>query len=138
MTPAQFLTRVKRNEIPPVCLFLGQEGYNRRLCREALGRIYLNEGVRAAYRIGEYWDKRVQIDAVGLRHDNWIDLGECKWGSVPSVPELIAELEAKVRLYPNTNNATLGRMIFTRRAVKAAMQRNPVRFFSLEDLYAMG
>ena len=36
MTPAQFIARVKRNEIPPVCLFLGQEGYNRRLCREAL------------------------------------------------------------------------------------------------------
>jgi DNA polymerase-3 subunit delta len=36
MTPAQFLARIKRNEIPPVCLFLGQEGYNRRLCREAL------------------------------------------------------------------------------------------------------
>jgi DNA polymerase-3 subunit delta len=37
MTPAQFLARVKRNEIPPVCLFLGQESYNRRRCREALG-----------------------------------------------------------------------------------------------------
>jgi DNA polymerase-3 subunit delta len=36
MTPAQFLARVKRNEIPPVCLFLGQEGYNRKRCREAL------------------------------------------------------------------------------------------------------
>ncbi|HWE53131.1 MAG TPA: DNA polymerase III subunit delta [Bryobacteraceae bacterium] len=36
MTPAQFLARVKRKEIPPVCLFLGQEGYNRRLCREAV------------------------------------------------------------------------------------------------------
>ncbi len=36
MTSAQFLTRVKRKEVPPVCLFLGQEGYNRRLCREAL------------------------------------------------------------------------------------------------------
>jgi DNA polymerase-3 subunit delta len=36
MTPAQFLARVKRNEIPPVCLFLGQESYNRKRCREAL------------------------------------------------------------------------------------------------------
>jgi DNA polymerase-3 subunit delta len=36
MTPAQFLAKIKRNEIPPVCLFLGQEGYNRRRCREAL------------------------------------------------------------------------------------------------------
>ena len=30
------LARARRREIPPVCLFLGQEGYNRRLCREAL------------------------------------------------------------------------------------------------------
>ena len=36
MTPAQFLARVKRREIPPVCLFLGQEGWNRKRCREAL------------------------------------------------------------------------------------------------------
>jgi DNA polymerase-3 subunit delta len=36
MMPAQFLGRVKRNEIPPVCLFLGQEAYNRKRCRAAL------------------------------------------------------------------------------------------------------
>lgn len=36
MTPSQFVARVKRNGTPPVCLFLGQEGYNRRRCREAL------------------------------------------------------------------------------------------------------
>ena len=36
MTPAQFIARVKRSEIPPVCLFLGQESYNRRRCRQAL------------------------------------------------------------------------------------------------------
>lgn len=36
MTPAQFLARVKRKEIPPVCLFLGQESYNRKRCRQAL------------------------------------------------------------------------------------------------------
>jgi DNA polymerase-3 subunit delta len=36
MTPAQFLARVKRNELPPICLFLGQEGYNRRRCHDAV------------------------------------------------------------------------------------------------------
>ena len=36
MTPAQFISKVKRGGIPAVCLFLGQEGYNRRRCREAL------------------------------------------------------------------------------------------------------
>jgi DNA polymerase III subunit delta len=38
MTPAQFIARVKRNEIPPVCLFLGQESYNRRRCRQAVAQ----------------------------------------------------------------------------------------------------
>lgn len=36
MTPAQFLNRVKKGDIPPAVLFLGQESYNRRRCREAL------------------------------------------------------------------------------------------------------
>jgi DNA polymerase-3 subunit delta len=36
MTPAQFTARTKRNEIPPVVLFLGQEAYERRRCRQAL------------------------------------------------------------------------------------------------------
>lgn len=36
MTPSQFLSRMKRGEIPPVTLFLGQEGYERRRCRRAL------------------------------------------------------------------------------------------------------
>ena len=36
MTPAQFAAKIKRGEIPAVCLFLGQEGYTRRLCRQAL------------------------------------------------------------------------------------------------------
>jgi DNA polymerase-3 subunit delta len=36
MTPAQFLGLVKRGEIPPVVLFLGQESYNRKRCRAAL------------------------------------------------------------------------------------------------------
>ena len=36
MTPAQFLARVKKGDLPPVTLFLGQEGYYRSRCREAL------------------------------------------------------------------------------------------------------
>src|SRR5580700_9242930 len=36
MTPAQFLGRIKRNEVSAVTLFLGQESYNRKRCREAL------------------------------------------------------------------------------------------------------
>jgi len=36
MTPAQYIARLKRNEVPPVVLFLGQEAYERRRCRQAL------------------------------------------------------------------------------------------------------
>jgi hypothetical protein len=31
--------------------------------------------VNAAFEIGEYWDKHVQIDVVGLRDDHWTDIG---------------------------------------------------------------
>jgi DNA polymerase-3 subunit delta len=36
MTPAQYIAKLKKNEIPPVVLFLGQEAYERRRCRQAL------------------------------------------------------------------------------------------------------
>jgi DNA polymerase III subunit delta len=36
MSPAQFLARVKKNELPPACLFIGLEAYNRRRCTDAL------------------------------------------------------------------------------------------------------
>ncbi len=36
MTPSQFLAKIKKGDLPPVTLFLGQEGYNRRRCRDAL------------------------------------------------------------------------------------------------------
>jgi DNA polymerase-3 subunit delta len=36
MTPAQFIARAKKNDLPAVCLFLGQESYNRKRCRDAV------------------------------------------------------------------------------------------------------
>ena len=36
MTPDQFLARMKRGDLPPACLFLGQELFNRDRCRAAL------------------------------------------------------------------------------------------------------
>ncbi len=36
MNPDQFLARVAKQPLAPVYLFLGQEGYGRRMCREAL------------------------------------------------------------------------------------------------------
>ena len=121
-----------------------------RLCREALPLIYATEGVGAGFEVGEYWSPRrggarepyspetpsgVQIDVVGLRDDDWTDLGECKWGPVRSPGALEAELDRKARAYPNRRGATLGRRYFVRR--KPAARAASPGWHSLEDLYAL-
>ena len=106
-----------------------------RLCREALPRIYAHEAVATGFEVGEYWSAETQIDVVGMRDDNWTDLGECKWGPVRSPRALEAELERKLRHYPNRRGATLGRRYFTRS--KPAARRAASGWHSLEDLYAL-
>lgn len=108
------------------------------LCREALPRLYEQEGVGAAFTVGEYWDKEVQIDVVGLRDDNWTDLGECKWGPVHSFKQLTAELDRKVPAYPNPRNATIGRRLFLGKN-PPKMDTGPPdpRCHSLDDLYQL-
>lgn len=107
-----------------------------RLCRECLPLIYHAERVRAAFQCGEYWDKNVQVDVVGLRGDGWTDLGECKWGDIPSWATLAAELEAKISHYPNDRNATVGRRLFIR-AAKAKNMPKDMQVHTLTDLYAL-
>lgn len=46
MTPSQFLTQVKRGDVPPATLLLGSEAYDRRRCREALIEAHLTEEER--------------------------------------------------------------------------------------------
>jgi len=110
-----------------------------RLCREALPRLYEREGVTAAFEIGEFWSKDVQVDVVGLRDDGRIDLGECKWGTVRSAAALERDLDEKASRYPNPRNATLGRRIFTRgprpRRLSTAKNLSEIRWHTLEDLY---
>ncbi len=106
-----------------------------RLCREALPWLYRREGVTAAFEVGQYWSKSVQIDVVGVRADGWTDLGECKWGPVRSRRAVERELDAKVQAYPNPRDATIGRRIFSRKAPAAALQKTGVRWYGLEDLY---
>ena len=105
------------------------------LCREALPLIYTQEGVHAGFEVGEYWSKETQVDVVGLRDDNWTDLGECKWGAIGSVRALSEELEGKAARYPNARGATLGRRYFTRR--KPATRAGAPGWYSLDDLYAL-
>lgn len=109
-----------------------------RLCRESLPLIYARDKVRAHFKVGEYWDKHTQIDVVGVRDDNWTDLGECKWGDVPSFKALQAELNERVAKYPNERGATIGRHLFVRSA--KARSKNAVQdceVHTLADLYAL-
>jgi AAA+ ATPase superfamily predicted ATPase len=107
-----------------------------RLCRECLPMIYQAEGVRSAFECGEYWDKNVQIDVVGVRKDGWTDLGECKWGDVSSMPALVKELDSRLPLYPNHREATLGRRLFVR-SVKTRPKLPDVTLHTLDDLYRL-
>ena len=100
--------------------------------------IYAAEGVRAAFIVGEYWDAEVQIDVVGVRADNWTDLGECKWGAVNSLPALAAELAAKVPRFPNARNATIQCRLFVK-TLKSKPLPLPdgVKLHTLEELYEL-
>lgn len=107
-----------------------------RLCRESLANEYEREGV-ASFTVGEYWDAAAQIDIVGVRGDGWIDLGECKWGPIGSMESVVAELNRKASIYPNTRGATIGRRVFAHRLPKqsALGRHSDVIWRSLDDLY---
>ncbi|MCX6904270.1 MAG: ATP-binding protein, partial [Verrucomicrobia bacterium] len=109
-----------------------------RLCRESLPLLYLREGIRAPFTVGEYWDADVQVDVVGVRQDNWTDLGECKWGHVTSLAALTAELDEKIHRYPNARNATIGRRLFLRKSPAKSGPIPPgLRVHTLQELYGL-
>ena len=109
-----------------------------RLCRESLPLIYRAEKMHSSFQVGEYWDKNVQIDVVGLREDRWTDLAECKWSDVAALSPLVAELDAKVALYPNTRNATIGRRVFVRSLKGKAKPAVPgLHVHTLADMYKL-
>jgi AAA+ ATPase superfamily predicted ATPase len=108
------------------------------LCREALPVLYARERVTAAFDVGEYWDKRTQIDVVGVRDDGVVDLGECKWGRVRSAELVERELVGKASRFPNPRDATLRLRAFTRddTITQRAARASQVRWHDLADLYA--
>ena len=108
-----------------------------RLCREALVHLYDAEGVTAAFEVGEFWSKQMQVDLVGLRRDGWTDLGECKWGRVDSSASVEKELAHKRELFPNKRGATIGLRAFSRHG-KPGTASSKVRWHSLEQLYGEG
>jgi len=121
---------------PQLDAFYG-EGFER-LCRQALPALYQQEGVSAAFEVGEFWSPDVQIDIVGVRDDNWTDLGECRFGKVRSARAVADELDAKVQKYPNPRNATIGKRLFTRESVPEPRRSPGVRYHCLDDLYGDG
>ena len=104
-----------------------------RLCREALPDLYRREGVTAKFDVGEYWDKRVQIDVIGLREDGWTDIGECKWGPVRSARAVAQEVRDKSAHFPNERDASLGLRAFVRR--KPRVVDDSVQWHDLADVY---
>jgi hypothetical protein len=84
-------------------------------CRSWLQRHYItHEGATGEVVVGQYWrHETVQIDVVGKRtKDRWIDIGECKWGKVKSLPAVMDELERKAADYPLPKDFSLGRRLF--------------------------
>ncbi len=109
------------------------------LCREALPYLYDAEGLTAGFEVGEYWDKDVQIDLVGLRDDNWTDIGECKWVAFRSQRALVEEVRAKARRFQNARNATIGCRLFVQNGRQIPVKETEgVRWHSLEQLYGEG
>ena len=105
------------------------------LCMEALPFLYSKEDVSAPFEVGAYWDKNVQIDVVGFRQDDRIDIGECKWGTVTSLPGVVNELSGKMAKYPNPENITLQGRLFTRQPLDRSQLPSTIQAHSLEDLY---
>jgi len=102
------------------------------LCREALPAIHLSEGIADAAEIGEYWDGKTQVDVVGLRGDNRIDLCECKWGVCSKGVE--KELQAKIAGYPNPGGLTIEGRIFCRKK-PARIADTLFRWYDIEEIY---
>ena len=110
-----------------------------RLAREALVEIYRRDQVMSSFEIGEYWSRDVQIDLVGLRGDGVVDLGECKWGAIPSATELERELQRKATFFPNRRAGSLALHIFCREKPKKKREDGgnaACRWHDLAEIYA--
>lgn len=104
-----------------------------RLCREALPLLYAAEKMTSRFSVGEYWDKAVQIDVVGLRADHWVDLGECKWHGTPGIAAPAAELASRVAVYP-AGGRTVRKHLFLRAKPRGVPQAE-VTVHDLAELY---
>jgi hypothetical protein len=107
------------------------EGFER-MCREALPLLYEEEGVVGRFDVGEYWDRAVQIDVVGLRADGWADLGECRWQGRAGAAQVARELAMRVTHFPG-GSRTIRQIVFVRKRAKSEQLATPV--YDLAALY---
>lgn len=104
-----------------------------RLCREYLPSWYVREEIYEGFELGEYWDKSVHIDLVGLREDHVIDLGECKWGRVTSLNPIAKELDRKAAAYPTPGDWRVATHVFLRKSPRK--QPAGIQCHTLDEMY---
>jgi len=129
LTPAQAFEQLVASQWDAFC----GDGFER-LCREALPLIYRRDGVSGRIQLGDYWERDMQIDVVGLRSDGWVDLGECRWRADAAVAVATDDITARAALYPAAGR-TVARHVFLRSAPRAA--RREVRVHDLGELYSL-
>lgn len=105
------------------------------LCQHALPRIYLAEGINVPFEVGEYWDAKVQIDMVGVRRNEAVDVCECKWGKLGSIPKLAREVQGKCDRYPLMDGLSIQPRVFTRSSVaESKTEKTGIRWHSLASM----
>ena len=82
--------------------------------------------------MGEYWDRAIQVDVVGLRSDGWIELGECKWSDRASLASTTRDLLGAAARYPSAGR-TVRPHLFVHRAPRTSP--DAVEVHDVDDLY---
>lgn len=82
-----------------------------KLCQESMIGNYRRNQILWEH-VGQYWNSDIQIDVVGLRRDNWIDFGECKWGECGAIANEGRILMDKCSRYPSPAHFSHGFHLF--------------------------
>jgi AAA+ ATPase superfamily predicted ATPase len=82
-----------------------------KLCQDALREDYRKKHILWQH-VGQYWDRNIQLDLVGVRQDKWIDFGECKWGDPGPLGSLAERLAKKCEEYPQKPGYSQGMHLY--------------------------
>ena len=82
-----------------------------KLCQDALREDYRKKQILWQH-VGQYWDRNIQLDLVGVRQDKWIDFGECKWGDPGPLGSLAERLAKKCDEYPQKPGYSQGKHLY--------------------------